>query len=243
MKRCLLVATLASLAACSPEHPPAPADSSPALAPRPPLTKPHAPADASPATAPAPPSTTPPAPADGPAPKPTPPAPESGPAARPEPKAPVAPAGVSPGVHLPAWTFRTLDSKEIPVQLNGEILTTTPCPWSITASFKPENLDLGPEWPPAGARFVGKSRHPDVPASWAELYVIDSAERLARIGLLRKGECILLVKGMVAGCSIGGPVRLYVEGYRFTDYTPLVNPDGEEASRYARTLWFERISD
>jgi len=149
----------------------------------------------------------------------------------------------TPGVHLPAFTFRTMDGKAALAQINGENLSTTPCLWSITPSFKSEDLKLGDAWPPDGAKFVGKTQHSEQPASWAELYVIDRPERLAQIAALRKGECILVMKGMLGGESIGGPIRLYVEGYRFIDYTPLVTPDGDEASRFARTLWFERISD
>jgi hypothetical protein len=184
-----------------------------------------------------------PGPADATPPKSAAPAPEPAPAARPEPKAPVAPAEVAPGVHLPVWTFRTMDQKAVAVQLSGEVLTTTPCSWTITGSFKPEALNIGSQWPPEGARYLGKTVHPEIPSAWAELYVIDHPDRLAKIAALRKGECILVVKGDLAGRSIGGPVRLYVEGYRFTDYTPLVAPDGDEASRFARTLWFERMPD
>jgi hypothetical protein len=159
------------------------------------------------------------------------------------PEAPAKKFAPTPGVHLPAFTFRTMDGKAVMVQINGENLSTTPSLWSITASFKAEAYKLGDTWPPDGAKYIARTEHADAPASWAELYVIDRPERLAQIATLRKGECLLVVKGMLAGESIGGPLRLYVEGYRFIDYTPLVTPDGDDASRFARTLWFERISD
>jgi hypothetical protein len=31
-----------------------------------------------------------------------------------------------------------------------------------------------------------------------------------------------------------------VEGFKNVVYTPLVNPEGEEASRYLRSIWFDR---
>ena len=37
-----------------------------------------------------------------------------------------------------------------------------------------------------------------------------------------------------------GALRLFVEGHHWIDYTPLVNPEGDEASRLLRTIWFER---
>jgi hypothetical protein len=40
-----------------------------------------------------------------------------------------------------------------------------------------------------------------------------------------------------------GALRVRVEGYRYTDYTPLGDPEGDDASRFLRTIWFERKSD
>src|SRR5581483_4449450 len=160
--------------------------------------------DAAPPTAKAPPS-----PRAGPAA----PAPEMAPAPHsrapaasvPEPpKGPPRSFAPTPGLHLPAFTFRTMDGKAAMVQIGGEDLSTTPSLWSITPSFKAENLKLGDAWPPDGAKFVGKAEHAGPPASWAELYVIDRPERLARIAPLRKGECLLVVNGILDGKSIGG---------------------------------------
>src|SRR5689334_19492406 len=32
-------------------------------------------------------------------------------------------------IHLPAFTFRTMDHQEVKVELNGEPMSTTPCLW------------------------------------------------------------------------------------------------------------------
>lgn len=126
-----------------------------------------------------------------------------------------------------------MDHRKVPVELDGEALVT-PCHWSITSSFRGEAL--GPVWPPEDARYAAGSRSPADPASTAEVYV-------RTVPGLRPGECLLAVKGAVDGVEIRGSVRLYVEGYRFAVYTPLDLPEGEDAGRFQRTLWFERISD
>lgn len=136
--------------------------------------------------------------------------------------------------HLPAFTIRTMDHRNARVELNGETLTA-PCLWSVTSAFTGTDT-LGPEWPPAGARYGGRTVLPEQPSSFAEVYVVPDPSGL------RDGECLLAVTGVVDGTTIRGAVRLYVEGYRFTVYTPLDVPAGEDAARFARTLWFERIS-
>lgn len=151
------------------------------------------------------------------------------------PAVPAPPSAPSTGLHLPAFTLRTMDHRNARVELDGEKLTA-PCLWSITSSFKGTEK-LGSAWPPEGAKYGGKSVHPEHPASFAEVYVVPEVPGL------RAGECLLAVAGVVDGTSLRGAVRLYVEGYRFTVYTPLDLPAGEDASKFHRTLWFERISD
>jgi len=51
------------------------------------------------------------------------------------------------------------------------------------------------------------------------------------------------VKGTIRGEEILGAVRLRIAGCRYTMFTPLVDPEGEEASRLARTIWFQRIEE
>ena len=157
--------------------------------------------------------------------------PEPAPPPAQRPKRPVPDA--APGTHLPAFTIRTMDHKKVAVELDGEKLVT-PCLWSLTSSFRGDAP--GPVWPPEGARFAANSRSPEDPDSTAEVYVLSAPG-------LRPGECLLAVKGAVDGVEIRGTVRLYVEGYHFTVYTPLDIPEGEDAGRFSRTLWFERISD
>jgi hypothetical protein len=147
------------------------------------------------------------------------------------------------GIHLPAFTFRTMDGKSVKVQINGQDLSTTPCLWSITQNLKFTDAAVPGGWPPEGGRFVGTARHPEDPDSKAELYIVDNPETLAKIPKLRKGECVLAVRGVVGGCTVQGSLLLYLPDYRFTDYVPLVDPEGDDASRFRRTLWFERMPD
>src|SRR5579859_1255890 len=72
------------------------------------------------------------------------------------------------GVHLPAFSFRTMDDNPAQVQLNGEDLSTTPCLWSIPQHLKVTDAAVPRGWPPEGGRLVGKTRHPEDPSSEAE---------------------------------------------------------------------------
>jgi len=146
-------------------------------------------------------------------------------------------------LHLPAFTFRTMDSKSVKVQINGEDLSTTPCLWSITQKLKFTDAAVPSGWPPEGGRFIGTTQHPDDPESKAELYIIDKPEILEKIPKLRKGECVLAVRGVLGQVPVQGSLLLYIREYRFTDFVPLVNPEGDDASRFHRTLWFERMPD
>jgi RNase P/RNase MRP subunit p29 len=146
-------------------------------------------------------------------------------------------------IHLPAFTFRTLDGKAVKVQINGEDLSTTPCLWSITPHLKSTDAAIPPGWPPEGGRFVATTQHPDDPESKAELYIIDKADILAKIPKLRKGECVLAVRGTIGRVLVQGSLLLYLPEYRYTTFVPLINPEGDDASRFQRTLWFERTPD
>jgi len=146
-------------------------------------------------------------------------------------------------LHLPAFTFRTMDGASVQVQINGEDLSTTPCLWSITQKLKFTDAAVPKDWPPAGGRFIGTTQHPDDPESKAELYLLDKPEILQKIPKLRKGECVLAVRGMIRQVPVQGSLLLYLRGYRFTDFVPLINPEGDYASRFHRTLWFERMPD
>ena len=184
--------------------------------------------------------------------KPT-PAPIPEPVPMPEPKAAPRPLDVRPDlkpparqnpiatIHLPAFTLRTLDRSTAAVEINGEELSTTPCLWSITSTIVfDEKIVLGEPFPPDGARYIGVTTSPEDPQTKAEVYVVTRPEILAKFPSIRKDECLLLVKGNLKGSLIQGGLRLRVEGCRFTVFTPLVDPEGEEASRLVRTLWFER---
>jgi len=163
--------------------------------------------------------------------------------ARNKPKA--APADPAPGViHLPAFTFRTMDRAEIKVELNGEPLSTTPCLWSITEAIEfDKNLELPKDDPKAGAKFVGSTELEGKPPSKVDVYVLTNPAQLGKYPSLRKDEILVIVDGMIGIHAVLGALRLRVEGYRYTDYTPLGNPEGDDASRFLRTIWFERKSD
>jgi len=147
-------------------------------------------------------------------------------------------------IHLPAFTFRTMDHKEAKVELNGEPQSTTPCLWSISMKTQGDpTLSIPGDWPPAGARFIATTRHPDDPDSKADVWVIDKPEPLQKLGVVRAGECVLLYRGTLAKITVQGALRLRVADYRFTDFAPLDNPEGDNASKFLRTLWFERMDD
>jgi len=155
------------------------------------------------------------------------------------------PADTPPGrIHLPAFTLRTMDRAEIKVELNGEPLSTTPCLWSITEAIAFEkDLELPKDDPKAGAKFVGSTELEGTPPSKVDVYVLTDPARLGKYPSIRKDEFVVIVDGTIGGRPVQGALRLRVEGYRYTDYTPLGNPEGDDASRFLRTIWFERKSD
>jgi hypothetical protein len=221
--KCFPLLVFLTLAACSPE----PATTPPSPAPAPELVKaPLPPVDEV---------------AGLPRKKPA-PSPERGMAARPQPKP--AKDEEPTEIHLPAFTFRTMDHKEAKVELNGEPMSTTPCLWSISRNLKgDEKITLDGQWPPTGGRFIATTKSPDDPDSKADLWVIDKPELLEKLGVGRAGECVLVVRGMIRKIEFSAALRLRVYNYRFTDFTPLDNPEGDTASKFLRTLWFERIDD
>jgi hypothetical protein len=217
MNRIGLLLGLLALASCSRSDPP-PAAVVPARKPAPP-------------TVPAP---TPPAPAPS-----APVAPLSEP---PQPKPvdePLPPRaqGFSGTIHLPAFTFRSVEGGG-QVRINGEFLGQAPCMWSLTdgLAFDPK-IPVTP-WPPEGANKIETTSHPE--NGTADVW-LDQSESLARrFPHLRPGESVLYVDGKIGGKPVRGALRLLVEGYKYVVYTPLVNPEGEEASRYLRTIWLDR---
>lgn len=230
MYRTWLLAAGLALAACSPEVPPSPAKPAP--------VKPPPAAMAPPAAAP---TTTEPLAKEImelPSRPPVKPAPAVEPAPRPSSRNVRTPL---PGeIYLPSFTFRTMDHSHAKVTLNGEELSTTPCLWAITESIEFDPKIPVPEWPPPGAKFIGSTQSPESASSKAELYLSDDRSLAAKFPHLAPDECVLYVKGPVRSRELQGALRLQVEGHRYTVYTPLVDPEGELASKFLRTLWFER---
>jgi hypothetical protein len=131
-----------------------------------------------------------------------------------------------------------MDHRAAKVFVNGEELNATPCLWSVT-----EQIEFDPKirvdaWPPDGARFVGSTEHREHRDWRAELYIAGATA--AKLPGLKDEECVLYVQAAIQGRTRMGALRLRVEDYHYVNYTPLVNPEGEEASRLLRTVWFER---
>jgi hypothetical protein len=130
-----------------------------------------------------------------------------------------------------------MDHQAAKVWLNGVEAGATPCLWTVTESleFDPK-IPIG-QWPPEGARFVGSTQDREIPDHKAELYIG------AKLPPRAPGECVVYVSASIGGRPFQGAMRLRVDGCHDVDYTPLVNPEGEEASRFLRTIWFERTQN
>jgi hypothetical protein len=237
MKRLLTLLALTALTSCSPADPP------------PTAVVPKKPAPASaPAPAPPAPAPRPPEPAPPPAPKPVePPAPLSEPPqpkplqpARPSPRPPPVPRaqGLAGAIHLPSFTFRAL-AGGAHVQINGELVGSAPCLWTVTDGLEFDPRIRVTNWPPDGALKISSTSHPENGS--ADLWLDQSDAVRSRFPHLRPGEVVLYVDGKLGGKAVRGALRLLVEGFKYAVYTPLVDPEGEEASRYLRTIWFDRI--
>lgn len=214
MNRAVALIAASMLAACSPSEPP------PVTPPKPPA----APAAPEPPTPPKPPE--PPVVMDAPRPKPPAPPPAPPPPFRPYDDIPKSPARI----HLPAFTFRTMDHQRVKVRMNGEDFSTTPCLWAVTDAMPFDPRIPVAAWPPEGARYVGSTQHREHDAWKAEVYLAEAGD-----------ESLLFVRGEFDGRVHQGALRLSLAGYRFIVYTPLVNPEGEEASRLLRSFWFEKV--
>jgi len=227
MNRIGLLLGLLAIASCSQSDPP-PAAVVPARKPAPPTVPPPTPLPPTPAPSPAPvaPLSEPPQPK---------PIDEPRKVAMPPP-VPRA-RGLSGAIHLPAFTFRSLTGGG-QVQINGEVLGQAPCMWSVT-----DGLEFDPKipvtpWPPEGALKIGTTSHSENGS--ADVWLDQSDGLARRFPHLRPGESVLYVDGKMGGKPVRGALRLLVEGYKYVVYTPLVNPEGEEASRYLRTIWLDR---
>lgn len=228
MIRLSMLAAILALAGCSPKAEEAPQ---------------HAPLVKAPAPTPAPLSPIPPV-EPGTVPpvepvKPVPPTPVPPEPAKPAPKRAPRPPGPIAKVHLPAFTLRTMDHRAAKVWLNGEEVTETPMRWTVTEALEFDPKVAVATWPPAGAKYVGATQHADH-ADWsAEVYVSPAGAAAGTAA----DESLLYVRSTIEGTTRQGALRLRVEGYHYENYIPPVNPDGDEASRLLRTLWFERTND
>jgi hypothetical protein len=224
MKQILAVLGFLMLAACSPSEPPATA-----TPPRK-VVKPEPPAPQKPQE---PPSSAPSGGASEGKPAPVMPSPKADSEVRKVPRA----AGISGDIHLPAFTFRSLTGGAN-IQINGELLGTAPCLWSVTNGMEFDPKIRVETWPPENAEKIGTTNNPETGS--AEVWLDQSDGVAKRFPHLRPGEAVLYVDGTLGGRQVRGALRLLVEGFKNVVYTPLVNPEGEEASRYLRSIWFDR---
>jgi hypothetical protein len=134
-----------------------------------------------------------------------------------------------------------MDHRAAKVFLNGEALNPTPCLWSVTERIEFDPAIRVDAWPPEGARFVGSTQHPEHGAWHAELYIADAKALATKLPGLKADEGVLYVNAEIQGRVRRGALRLRVEDYHYVNYTPLVNPEGDEASRLLRSIWFERM--
>jgi hypothetical protein len=143
-------------------------------------------------------------------------------------------------LHLPAFTFRTMDHQAVKVFVNGMELSQTPCLWSITELIEFDPKIQVDEWPPQGARFAGSTQDREIPAHKAEIYIGEGKPLVAKLPHIKPDESIVYVNASIGGRKLQGALRLRLEGYHYIDYTPLVDPEGEEARRLLRSIWFEK---
>jgi len=150
-------------------------------------------------------------------------------------------------IHLPAFSFRTMNNAEVEVLVNGARLSTTPCLWSIVETIELDPLIPPPNWPPPGAKFAGTTRRlVDNKTGVAEVYIARADEIQPPLAHLRDGEHVLYVSGNVGKQRLLGALRLYVGSagrpYRFVEYATVMDAESDN-SRFQRTLWFERIEN
>jgi hypothetical protein len=110
--------------------------------------------------------------------------------------------------------------------------------WSVTDEMEFDPKISVATWPAEGAEKIGTTSHPENGS--AEVWLDQSESVARRFPHLRPGETVLYVDGTLGGKKVRGGLRLLVEGCRQVFYTPLVDPEGEEASRYLRSIWFDR---
>jgi hypothetical protein len=146
-------------------------------------------------------------------------------------------------VHLPAFTFRTMDHRAAKVLLNGEELNEAPCLWTVTETIEFDPKITVASWPPQKARYAGSTRHPQNPSWTAELYIGDAGSAVPKIADAQADEFVIYVDASIQDRPLRGALRLRVPGYRWISYDPLIAPDSEDASRFQRTLWLERTKN
>lgn len=141
-------------------------------------------------------------------------------------------------IYLPAFTIRTMDHEKVDVGVNGYRFSMTSCLWAVHQGLEFDPKIRVPVWPPAGAKYVGATRKGE---DHAEVYI--AAGEDANAAHLKNGEHVLYVKGRIGFLPMLGALRLYVgkpgQPYRYTNYNPAMNMESEEASKFARTMWFE----
>lgn len=161
----------------------------------------------------------------------------------------------APPPRTASFTLRTMDHLRADVFVNGERYSETVCLWSLSLSDDFDPRIPVPEWPPKEARWAGSKTGRD-----QEGEVTSRIEILIEGGLhddrgqerlkkdfphLAPGEQVLYVKASIKGTERCGALRLKLAGadgsiYRYTDFTPILSEEDENAARFRNSVWFER---
>jgi hypothetical protein len=168
---------------------------------------------------------------------------------------PFHPSPEPPTATTPAFTFRTMDHQLAYVIVNGERYSDTTCQWALSLSTPFDPAIKVAQWPPPGAAWVGAlsgTSDDTGKTSKVEIAIEGGFNDLAGKNRLKRdypnlepGEQILYVTATIEGRERRGALRLKLVAtdgtfYRYTNYSPLQNMEEENASRFARAVWFQR---
>jgi hypothetical protein len=148
-----------------------------------------------------------------------------------------------------------MDHLKAYVIVNGERVTETSCLWAYSLSYEFDPKIQVTDWPPKTAGFAGASSIKDESgqarstievAIEGGLYDLAGQERLKKAyPHLEPGEQVLSVNAEIFGQRHRGALRLKLVGedgtiYRYTNFTPIQSMEEENATFFARSIWFQR---
>jgi hypothetical protein len=160
-----------------------------------------------------------------------------------------------PAPSTACFTFRTMDHLKSYVIINGERVTETSCLWAYSLAYEFDPKIPVTDWPPKTAGFAGAASTKDERGRIAStieiaveggLYDLAGRDRLKKAyPHLESGEQVLYVNAEIFGQIHRGALRLKLVGedgtnYRYTNFTPIQSMEEENASLFARSVWFQR---